>query len=122
MIKIFDVVRNEDETGNSGTGVVARAIEFSDGACVLKWDAETNALAVGSLVVYSSFEDMVKVHGHGGKTEFKVANRVATNPGDLIPFEGDHYYLDKRYIRSETFIDRHDYRRTLVHEYIEVPS
>lgn len=67
-MKTYTLVRNEDETGNSGTGPVAKAVEFDDGTAVLKWDGRTNALGVSSMVVYQSIEDLVKVHGHGGKT------------------------------------------------------
>lgn len=75
-MKIFQLVRNEDETGNSGTGPVAEVVEFEDGKAVVKWRAQTNALGVGSVVVYDSLQDLVKVHGHGGKTVLELVARV----------------------------------------------
>lgn len=36
----FLLVRDEDETGVSGTGTVAQGIEFSDGTVALRWMSE----------------------------------------------------------------------------------
>jgi hypothetical protein len=86
MVKLYEMVRHEDETGNSGKGRVAIAVEFPDGKCVLKWDGSTNALGVGSLVLYDRFQDMEKVHGHGGKTTFqeKTEKCYEKGPGPFI--------------------------------------
>jgi hypothetical protein len=59
----FQLVRKEDETGISGTGVVAYGAEFPDGTAVLRWDTKVN-----STVLYSSIDDLKAIHGHGGKT------------------------------------------------------
>jgi hypothetical protein len=59
----FTLQRNEDETGVSGTGVVAEGVEFSDGTCALRWRTAT-----ASTAVYDSLADLVVIHGHGGKT------------------------------------------------------
>lgn len=67
-MKCFYLNRLEDETGNSGTGRVAEVIEFEDGSACLHWSASTNALGVSSTIVYSSIQDVIRVHGHGGKT------------------------------------------------------
>ncbi|TXH54508.1 MAG: hypothetical protein E6Q97_10785 [Desulfurellales bacterium] len=76
MMRIYQMVRDEDETGNSGTGVVGEVVKFSDGRCVLAWSKDSNALAVSSLVVYSSINDLLKVHGHGGKTRIESIESV----------------------------------------------
>lgn len=60
----FDLVRNVDPTGVSGTGRVAEVAEFEDGTAVLRWLSGTP-----STVVYDRIEDVVKIHGHGGSTE-----------------------------------------------------
>jgi hypothetical protein len=62
-MKRFHLVRNEDETGISGTGVVTDGIEFDDGSVVMKWNTDTTSLAL-----YKSMEDVITIHGHGGKT------------------------------------------------------
>jgi len=67
-MKCFFLNRIEDETGNSGTSFVAEVAEFEDGTAVLHWSKERNALEVTSTVVYNSLDDLIKVHGHGGKT------------------------------------------------------
>ena len=35
--RAFVLQRNEDETGVSGTGIVAEGVEFSDGTVALRW-------------------------------------------------------------------------------------
>ena len=60
----FWLVREEDVSGVSGTGVVAEGIEFSNGQAVLSW-----LVGGGSLGVYSSINSLVKIHGHGGATQ-----------------------------------------------------
>jgi hypothetical protein len=59
----FQLVRREDETGISGTGVVAYGAAFPDGTAVLRWDTKVN-----STVFYSSIDDLQAIHGHDGKT------------------------------------------------------
>lgn len=59
----FELVRREDDTGISGTGVVAYGLLFPDGRAVLRWDAKVN-----STVLYDSIADLETIHGHGGKT------------------------------------------------------
>lgn len=59
----FQLVRAEDETGVSGTGIVAYGVCFPDGTAVLRWDTK-----VSSTVFYSSLADLEAIHGHGGKT------------------------------------------------------
>lgn len=60
----FNLVRKEDETGVSGIGTVAEGIEFNDGVCVLRWLTDIKSIAA----IYTSIEDVEKLHGHNGKT------------------------------------------------------
>ncbi len=60
----FNLNRIEDETGTSGTGIVAEGVRFTDGTTVLRWLSTTP-----STVIYQSFEHMKSVHSHDGKTE-----------------------------------------------------
>lgn len=64
--RLFELHRNEDETGVSGTGLVAEGAVFEDGTCVLRW--KTNSPGT---TIFGSVEHMLKVHGHGGKTEMR---------------------------------------------------
>lgn len=59
----FNLHRDEDESGVSGTGVVTEGVEFSDGTCVMKWLTSTTSTAF-----YNSIDDLVAIHGHQGKT------------------------------------------------------
>lgn len=60
---LFKLVREEDPTGISGTGLIAEGCQFSDGTCVLRWTTEHRSTAV-----YGSMEELEAIHGHGGST------------------------------------------------------
>lgn len=66
MIVEFELVRNEDESGVSGTGVVAEGVILDHGACVVTW---FNSLTVN---VYTSPWEVIDIHGHGGKTRLRA--------------------------------------------------
>lgn len=59
----FLLVREEDETGVSGEGIVAEGIRFTNGQCVLSWLTEYTSVAV-----YPNAEEIIKIHGHDGRT------------------------------------------------------
>jgi len=59
----FNLVRLEDETGISGTGLITEGVEFSDGTCIMRWLTDTSSIAY-----YASAEDVIAIHGHAGKT------------------------------------------------------
>lgn len=64
-IRRFQLHRDEDETGISGTGVVAEGALFSDGMVVLRWTTQWPT----STVFHDRGMDAVKhIHGHNGKT------------------------------------------------------
>lgn len=58
--------RIEDETGVSGTGIVAEGVQFTDGTCVIRW-----LTARSSTAVYDSADDLIAIHGHNGRTQLK---------------------------------------------------
>lgn len=60
----FVLVRDEDETGLSGTGVVAEGVQFSTGRCVLAWVTQYPSIAF-----YNSTDEIRSIHGHDGRTE-----------------------------------------------------
>ena len=62
-MRSFDLVRDEDVTGISGTGRVAEGVVFTDGSAVLRW-----LTAHRSTTVFPSLETLETIHGHGGKT------------------------------------------------------
>lgn len=61
----FVLIRDVDETGISGTGVVAEGVEFTDGRVALRWCAHVDTR---STVVWDDIVGVEKIHGHGGLT------------------------------------------------------
>ncbi len=60
----FRLVRDEDVSGVSGTGVVAQGVEFDDGTVVMRWLS-----ALPTTVVHDrGIESVVGIHGHEGRT------------------------------------------------------
>lgn len=59
----FYLRRLVDETGISGTGLVAEGVVFGSGRCVLTWRT-----AWTSIAVYDDIAALEAIHGHGGRT------------------------------------------------------
>lgn len=59
----FLLIRDEDVSGVSGTGVVAEGVVFATGKVVLSWCSEYR-----SVTVYDTVSDLETVHGHEGRT------------------------------------------------------
>ena len=63
--RAFELHRDVDMSGVSGTGVVAEGVEFSDGTVALRWNSEWPT----SVVFHErGIESVEAVHGHGGHT------------------------------------------------------
>jgi hypothetical protein len=60
----FYLDRTVDETGVSGTGIVAEGVVFRDGTVALRWRTATS-----STTIFGSLLDVERVHGHAGKTK-----------------------------------------------------
>jgi len=60
----FHLHRVSDETGTSGTGIVAEGCVFTDSHVAIRWMSTTP-----SWNIYVSMDDMIKVSGHSGKTK-----------------------------------------------------
>lgn len=65
--KLFELHRHEDESGVSGTGIVAKGAIFEDGTAVMRWLTEHRSTAI-----YTTVEELDAIHGHGGKTEVVI--------------------------------------------------
>jgi hypothetical protein len=79
-MRMYYLCRKEDVSGTSGTGHIAELAEFDDGAVVVRWVAEMNAVGVASTTVFESINDLLKVHGHEGRTHVDLvldSNRSA---------------------------------------------
>jgi hypothetical protein len=62
------LVRYDDPSGVSGTGIVAQGVQFRDGQVAVQWCCPD---LPRSCAVWESVEDMLRVHGHGGRTVIK---------------------------------------------------
>lgn len=63
-MQTFELIRDVDVSGVSGTGVIAEGVQFSDGTVALRW-------VVGSYrstSLWTSIEAVLAIHGHGGAT------------------------------------------------------
>lgn len=68
----FEVVRDQDVTGISGTGTVAEGVEFTDGTVALRW-AEVSGPHYdrgvrATTVMHQDVRSVEALHGHGGAT------------------------------------------------------
>jgi hypothetical protein len=62
-IRTFHLHRDKDESGVSGTGIVAEGAIYSNTKVVLSW------LTVHkSMCIYDSLAEMIAIHGHGSNT------------------------------------------------------
>ena len=68
----FVLLRHEDETGVSGTGVVAEGVLFTNGVVALHWTSEFPTSVVFH---HRGMESVEHVHGHNGKTEIVWLDR-----------------------------------------------
>ena len=84
--RTFALHRTEDETGVSGTGVVAHGVIWPDGTVALRWCVGEHH----STVIHASIEAVEAIHGHGGKTRVAYADEDFPRPdlSRLAEFEG----------------------------------
>lgn len=68
----FYLLREEDESGVSGVGVVARGQRYPSGKCVLEW-----CTFHSSICVYENLESVVAIHSHNGKTKIVMGDPFA---------------------------------------------
>lgn len=69
----FILVRKEDVSGVSGTGVVAEGLEFSNGTCAITWMTPYRCIAT-----YESIKALEHVHGHAGSTVVIFEDELAS--------------------------------------------
>lgn len=68
-MKRFQLHRDVDETGISGTGIVAEGVMFTNGAVVLSWLTQYTSIGV-----YENVERVLDIHGHCGKTRLVMVD------------------------------------------------
>ena len=93
-MKMFYLVRKEDESGVSGTGRVAQGFVFDNGKVAVTWLSEHP-----STTIYDSIGEVRAIHGHEGKTEvvfdpdwkraFNELKQAVSEPFDLESYIRD---------------------------------
>jgi hypothetical protein len=68
-IRTFELHRDQDATGYSGTGVVADGCVFPDGATVVRWRVREGKRQ--STELWDDVDHVVEVHGHDGLTRLE---------------------------------------------------
>lgn len=69
-MRLFRLVRNDDPSGISGTGIVAEGVQFTDGTVVLRWRPLEDGQKT-STAIWPDAESMLVIHGHNGATEIE---------------------------------------------------
>lgn len=67
----FELVRQDDVSGVSGTGVVAEGVEFWDGTVAMRW---LEPQGHQSTSFYADIEDVIAIHGHEGRTSIRYVD------------------------------------------------
>lgn len=66
QLRRFVLQRDRDDTGVSGTGVVAEGVLLTDGRVVLRWLGDRS-----SIVMWNDLRNVLAVHGHDGATRLR---------------------------------------------------
>lgn len=72
----FRLMRYEDPSGVSGTGIVAHGVEFPDGTAAVYWPGDYASTTVWP----GGVEHVQAIHGHNGSTEVQWVDLPA-DPG-----------------------------------------
>lgn len=62
-VRVFYLQRDEDVSGVSGTGIIARGAILPTGRVVLEWTSNHPTLEV-----HNNVNEVELIHGHGGRT------------------------------------------------------
>ena len=74
-MRTFHVIRTEDVSGVSGTGVIAEGVLFSNGKAVVNWISMHKIMEV-----VDSIAEWSAVHGHGGTTRIQWDDEPDVEP------------------------------------------
>jgi hypothetical protein len=73
-IRRFELHRDTDVTGISGTGIVAEGCVFTDGTTILRWLTSGTTrphMVKPTTVIHESPESVQALHGHNGATHIE---------------------------------------------------
>ena len=74
-IRPFYLYRLVDQSGVSGTGIVAVGVVLPSGKAVLEWCSRWK-----TITVFESVEQVLHIHGHGGRTELQWGEPPLAEP------------------------------------------
>lgn len=89
--RVFYLVRLEDETGVSGTGIVAEGVLWSGGDVSVRWLGETPCVNYWP----GGIEHVRRVHGHHGKTKVVWADGDDGVPPRTPSYNGARKLVDR---------------------------
>lgn len=69
-MRTFNIMRTEDVSGISGTGIVAEGVEFHDGQAAISWFGRYHILEVAV-----SLDTWLAVHSHDGRTHIEFLGK-----------------------------------------------
>lgn len=75
----FLLVRHQDVSGVSGTGVVAHGVRWADGTATLRWRTKFKSTAL-----YESMEELVFIHAHDGASGIVWLDRNQNQDPDRL--------------------------------------
>ncbi len=84
--RLFQLVRDEDSSGVSGTGIVAEGAVFSPGRVALHWISKE----LCSTPLHDSLENVVQVHGHDGRTRVVFLDALDTLAYPALTWQSLH--------------------------------
>jgi hypothetical protein len=67
-MRTFELQRDVDVTGISGTGVVAQGVEFDDGTVVVRWLKRQDVIEP-TTVIHPTMDNVLALHAHGGSSQ-----------------------------------------------------
>jgi hypothetical protein len=70
MHRRFAFLRDEDETGISGRGLVVEGVQYSDGHCDYRWMTEHQTSQSAA-----NLDIIIAIHGHNGRTRVVFIDR-----------------------------------------------
>ena len=99
----FELHRDVDVSGLSGTGVVAEGVEFTDGTAVVRWhelDPDSPNYQRGvraTTVVFPNVQAVEALHGHAGATRLEWTDEEpgAYEPCDSEKHSWDHFRVEQ---------------------------
>lgn len=121
-MKTFVLIRDEDETGTSGTGHIAWAVQFPHGLVAVTFrDDAPSGPGVRSCYWYLSMEEAIKVLGNDGKTRFVDVgpNNVEYNSGLLLATADQEDNVPNALFRGAKAYETYDCNEEFVAGYMD---